>query len=50
MAYDSFLRDVFYHVLLLHDSDDDPMLKTVFRIASVAVKCVWTLLETYVNL
>ena len=29
LAYDSSLRDVFY-VFLLHNSDNDPMLKTVF--------------------
>jgi len=36
MEYDSFLRDVFY-VFVLRNSDNDPMLKTVFWTASVAL-------------
>ena len=49
LAYDSFLRDVFY-VFLLHNSDNDPVLKSVFCTASAAVKYVWTSFEMYVNL
>jgi len=37
LRYYSFLHDV-----LLRKSDDDPMLKTVFWTASVAVNYVWT--------
>ena len=43
------LRDVF-SMFLLHNSDNDPILKTVFWTASVAVDYVWTLLQSYVNL
>jgi len=39
LAYDSFLHDLFY-VFLLHKSDNDSMLKTVFWTASLAVKYV----------
>ena len=49
LAYDSFLRDVFY-VFLLHNSDNDLMLKSVFWTASAAVNYVWTSFEMYVNL
>ena len=42
LAHNSSLRDVF-SVILLHDADNDPMLKTAFWTASVAVEYVWTL-------
>jgi len=44
LAYETFLCDVFY-VFLLHKSDNDPMLKTVFWTASVTA-----LYLKYVNL
>ena len=35
-----------FYVFLLHNLDNDYMLKTVFWTASVAVNYVWTLFET----
>jgi len=43
------LCDVF-SVFSLRNSDNDPMLKTMFRTASVAVDYVSTLFKSYVNL
>ena len=49
LAHNNLLRDMF-SVFLLHNSDNDPILKTVFWTASVAVDYVWTLFQSYVNL
>jgi len=49
LVHNNLLRDVF-SVFLLHNSDSDPILKTVFWTASVAVDYVWTLFQSYVNL
>jgi len=39
-----------FFVFLLCNSDNDPMLKTVFWTAAVAVDYVWTLFQSYGNL
>jgi len=49
LSHDKLLRDVF-SMFLLHNSDNDPILKTVFWTASVAVDYVWRLFQSYVNL
>jgi len=49
LSHNKLLRDVF-SVFLLHNSDNDPILKTAFWTASVAVDYVWTLFQSYVNL
>ena len=48
LSHDKLLRDVF-SMFLLHNSDNDPILKTVFWTASIAVDYVWTLFQSYVN-
>jgi len=49
LAHNKLLHDVL-SVFLLHNSDNDPILKAVFWTASVAVDYVWTLFQSYVNL
>jgi len=39
-----------FSVFLLHNSDNDRMLKTVLWTASVAVDYVWTLFQRYAKL
>jgi len=36
-------------MFLLHNSDNDPMLNTVFWTASVAIDYVWTSFQSYAN-
>jgi len=48
-AHNSFFRDVF-SVFILHNSDSDHMLKTVFWTVSVAVDYLDILIQSCVNL